>query len=191
MEEIIKFFNYKISNMVIVFFIIYIILYILKVDILLISTLIIFIIYFFYEYQKNKSNKEIILTSKNEKFKNEIPLILRKYEDIINFLFYISDFKQYNYQVYNELIININDFLTLYEDYQIVRKEQKKLMKDVLFDTKHKILDGLSSFIFSFNNSPDLREKLNNSIEKLNIILNSYINKLNIQIDNVEAFNDN
>ena len=191
MEEIIKFFNYKINNMVLVLFGIYMIFYIMKIDILLISTIIIFVIYFYYEYQKNSKEKEIILTQKtNEKFKNEIPSIINKYDDIINFLYYISDFKQYNEQVYNDFVINLNDFFTLYQDYQIIRSEKKKLMEDVIFDTKYKILDGLSSFIYTFNNSPTLREKLNNSIDKLNSILNLYITKLNIKIDHIDAFNN-
>ena len=191
MDEIIKFFNLNISHMIMVLLGIYMFFYIIKIDILLITTLIVFVIYFYYKYQTNVKETNIILHQKsNEKFKNEMPSLLNKHDDIINFLYFINDFKQYNPDVYNELIININDFLTLYKDYQIIRDEKKKLMKDVIFDTKSKILDNLSSFIYSFNNSPDLRLKLNNSIDKLNDLLNLYINKLNINIDHINAFND-
>jgi hypothetical protein len=177
--------------MVVVLLGIYLFFYIIKINILLISTLIVFVIYFYYKYQSNIKETNIIINQKtNEKFKNEMPSILNKHDDIINFLYFINDFKQYNPDVYNELIININDFLTLFKDYQIIREEKKKLMQDVIFDTKSKILDNLSSFIYSFNNSPDLRLKLNNSIEKLNDILNLYINKLNINIEEINAFND-
>jgi hypothetical protein len=191
MDEIIKFFNLNISHMIMVLLGIYMFFYIIKIDILLITTLIVFVIYFYYKYQNNVKETNIILHQKtNEKFKNEMPSVLNKHDDIINFLYFINDFKQYNPDVYNELIININDFLTLYKDYQIIREEKKKLMQDVIFDTKAKILDNLSSFIYSFNNSPDLRLKLNNSIDKLNDLLNLYINKLNINIDHINAFND-
>jgi hypothetical protein len=191
MDEIIKFFNLNISHMIMVLLGIYMFFYIIKIDILLITTLIVFVIYFYYKYQNNVKETNIILHQKtNEKFKNEMPSLLNKHDDIINFLYFINDFKQYNPDVYNELIININDFLTLYKDYQIIREEKKKLMQDVIFDTKAKILDNLSSFIYSFNNSPDLRLKLNNSIDKLNDLLNLYINKLNINIDHINAFND-
>jgi Ca2+/Na+ antiporter len=191
MDEIIKFFNLNISHMIMVLLGIYMFFYIIKIDILLITTLIVFVIYFYYKYQTNVKETNIILHQKtNEKFKNEMPSVLNKHDDIINFLYFINDFKQYNPDVYNELIININDFLTLYKDYQIIREEKKKLMQDVIFDTKAKILDNLSSFIYSFNNSPDLRLKLNNSIDKLNDLLNLYINKLNINIDHINAFND-
>jgi hypothetical protein len=191
MDEIIKFFNLNISHMIMVLLGIYMFFYIIKIDILLITTLIVFVIYFYYKYQNNVKETNIILHQKtNEKFKNEMPSLLNKHDDIISFLYFINDFKQYNPDVYNELIININDFLTLYKDYQIIRDEKKKLMQDVIFDTKAKILDNLSSFIYSFNNSPDLRLKLNNSIDKLNDLLNLYINKLNINIDHINAFND-
>ena len=191
MDEIIKFFNLNISHMILVLLGIYMFFYIMKIDILLITTLIVFVIYFYYKYQSNVRETNIILHQKsNEKFKNEMPSLLNQHDDIINFLYSINDFKQYNPDVYNELIININDFLTLYKDYQIIREEKKKLMQDVIFDTKAKILDNLSSFIYSFNNSPDLRIKLNNSIDKLNDLLNLYINKLNINIDHINAFND-
>ena len=191
MDEIINFFNLNISHMIIVLLGIYMFFYIIKINILLISTIIVFVIYFYYKYQSNIKETNIILNQKtNEKFKNEMPSLLNKHNDIINFLYYINDFKQYNPDVYNELIININDFLTLFKDYQIIREEKKKLMQDVILDTKSKILDSLSSFIYSFNNSPDLRLKLNNSIEKLNDLLNLYINKLNIKIDHINAFND-
>ncbi len=191
MDEIIKFFNLNISHMIMVLLGIYMFFYIMKIDILLITTLIVFVIYFYYRYQTNVKETNIILHQKsNEKFKNEMPSLLNKHDDIISFLYFINDFKQYNPDVYNELIININDFLTLYKDYQIIRDEKKKLMQDVIFDTKAKILDNLSSFIYSFNNSPDLRIKLNNSIDKLNDLLNLYINKLNINIDHINAFND-
>ena len=191
MDEIIKFFNLNIIHMIMVLLGIYMFFYIIKIDILLITTLIVFVIYFYYKYQTNIRETNIILHQKsNEKFKNEMPSLLNQHDDIINFLYFINDFKQYNPDVYNELIININDFLTLYKDYQIIREEKKKLMQDVIFDTKAKILDNLSSFIYSFNNSPDLRLKLNNSIDKLNDLLNLYINKLNINIDHINAFND-
>lgn len=191
MDEIIKFFNLNIIHMIMVLLGIYMFFYIIKIDILLITTLIVFVIYFYYRYQTNIRETNIILHQKsNEKFKNEMPSLLNQHDDIINFLYFINDFKQYNPDVYNELIININDFLTLYKDYQIIREEKKKLMQDVIFDTKAKILDNLSSFIYSFNNSPDLRLKLNNSIDKLNDLLNLYINKLNINIDHINAFND-
>jgi len=167
-------------------------LYILKIDIFIIVTVILFALYFYYKYNNREKEKSIILRQiEPEKFKNELPLIINKYDDIIDFLYYISDFKQYNEQVYHDFLINLNDFFTLYEDYQIVALNKKELMEDVLKDTKYKLLDGLSSFIYSFNNSPILREKLNNSINKLNDILNNYFLKLEININSIDAYNNN
>jgi hypothetical protein len=62
-------------------------------------------------------------------------------------------------------------------------------MEDVLFDTKSSILEGLGSFIYSFNNSPALRMKLDDSIKKLNTILLNYLIDLDIAIDHIEPEN--
>ena len=192
MENILKYFNNKIIEFILVLFGIYTLLYILKVDLAIIVTIILFVLYFYYKYNNREKEKDIILSRiEPEKFKNELPLTINKYDDVIDFLYYISDFKQYNEQVYHDFLINLNDFFTLYQDYQIIASHKKQLMEDVLNDTKYKLLDGLSSFIYSFNNSPILREKLNNSINKLNDILNNYLLKLEININSVDAYNNN
>lgn len=190
MERVIKFFDRKIVEMVSILIGIYIVLYLLKIDVYLITTVILFALYFYYRYTEREKEKDIILNRKKEPFKNEIPSIINKYDDIINFLYFISDFKQYNEQVYDQFVINLNDFFTLYEDYQVIPDNKKKLMDDVIFDTKNKILEDLSSFIYSFNNNPILRKKLEKSVDMLNNILNEYINSLNIKINSIEEFNN-
>lgn len=191
MERLKLFFDKNIIELLIILFSIYIIFYILKVNLHLIVTLIVFAIILYYKFKTREHEKITVLANtKNERFENKIPTIINKYDDIVNFLYYISDFKQYNEQVYAELLVNLNDFLTLYEDYQIIKGTKKKLMEDVINDNKHKILDNLSSFIYSFNNSPVLREKLNNSIDKLNNILNNYIKNLEIKIDHITGANN-
>ena len=191
MERLTKFFDRNIIMLVLIFIGIYIVFYILNVNIHLIVTLILFSIVFYYLWSTREQEKSVILTNrKNEKFDNKIPSVLNKYDDILNFLYYISDFKQYNEKVYDDLLTNLNDFYSLMEDYQIIQGTKKKLMEDVIFDTKNKILDGLSSLIYSFNNSPVLTKKLNDSIQKLNDILNQNIKKLNIKIDYIDAFNN-
>jgi hypothetical protein len=192
MDNILKYFNNKIIEFILVLFGIYALLYILKIDLAIVITAILFVLYFYYKYNNREKEKDIILNRiEPEKFKNELPLTINKYDDVIDFLYYISDFKQYNEQVYHDFLINLNDFFTLYQDYQIIAPHRKQLMEDVLNDTKYKLLDGLSSFIYSFNNSPILREKLNNSINKLNDILNDYLLKLEININSVDAYNNN
>jgi hypothetical protein len=191
MDRLKKYFDRRIIEYSLLFFLIYIVLYILRVDLHLIITAILFIGYFYYSFNNRENDKKIILTQKKqEPFENKLPSTLNNYDDIVNFLYYINDFKLYNDQVYNDLLINLNDFLTLYEDYSIIGIQEKKLMSDVIIDTKYKILDGLSSFIYSFNNSPILRNKLNDSVNLLNNILNNYIQKLNIDIPSVEPANN-
>lgn len=191
MDNILKYFNNKIIEFILVLFGIYALLYILKIDLAIVITVILFVLYFYYKYNNREKEKDIILSRiEPEKFKNELPLIINKYDDVIDFLYYISDFKQYNEQVYDNILINMNDFLNSYEDYQLLEENNKKLMNDILLDTKYKILDNLSSFIYSFNNSPKLRNKLNDSINLLNNILNRYLNKLNITIPDIEPANN-
>jgi hypothetical protein len=178
--------------MISIFLITYIILYILKVDLLLIVSFVIFGSYFYYKYSVREKEKDMIIKNSHnvEKYKNELPSVIDKHDKIVNFLFYISDFKQYNESVYASLLVDLNDFLTLVDDYKIIHPNQHKLMEDVLFDTKLKILNGLSSFIYSFNNSPALRNKLEESINKLNNILLNYLINLNIAIDHIQAANN-
>ena len=191
MDKIILFFERNITYFVPLFFGIYIILYILKFDFLLLISSLVFISYFYFKFLNRENDKNIILGRKNnEPFQNMLPSLLNKYDDIINFLFYINDFKQYNEQVYNDFLININDFFNLYESYNIVSPSQKLLLKDNLLDTKNKILDEYSSFIYSFNNNPILLKKLDDSIQKLNTILNNYLNNLKIHIDNINPANN-
>jgi hypothetical protein len=191
MNELIIFFNKNITEMISIFAITYIILYILKVDLLLIVSFIFFASYFYYKYNNREKEKDIILKNTNqvERYKNKLPSVIEKHDKIVNFLFYISDFKQYNEKVYASLIVNLNDFLTLVDDYKIIHPNQKKLMEDVFFDIKLSILDVLSSFIYSFNNSPVLRNKLDNAIYKLNNILLVYLLDLNIAIDHIQPAN--
>jgi len=191
MEELIIFFNKNITEMISIFLITYIILYILKVDLLLIVSFVIFGSYFYYKYSVREKEKDMIIKNSHnvEKYKNELPSVIDKHDKIVNFLFYISDFKQYNELVYSSLLVDLNDFLTLVDDYKIIHPNQHKLMEDVLFDTKSKILNGLSSFIYSFNNSPVLRNKLEESIKKLNNILLNYLINLNIAIDHIQPAN--
>jgi len=123
MDNILKYFNNKIIEFILVLFGIYALLYILKIDLAIVITVILFVLYFYYKYNNREKEKDIILSRiEPEKFKNELPLIINKYDDVIDFLYYISDFKQYNEQVYHVFLINLNDFLTLYEDYQIVKQ---------------------------------------------------------------------
>jgi hypothetical protein len=191
MEELIIFFNKNITEMISIFLITYIILYILKVDLLLIVSFVIFGSYFYYKYSVREKEKDMIIKNSHnvEKYKNELPSVIDKHDKIVNFLFYISDFKQYNELVYSSLLVDLNDFLTLVDDYKIIHPNQHKLMEDVLFDTKSKILNGLSSFIYSFNNSLVLRNKLEESIKKLNNILLNYLINLNIAIDHIQPAN--
>jgi len=191
MDELITFFNKNITEMITIFIVIYVVLYILNVNLLLIVAFLVFGSYFYYKYLNREKEKDLILKNSHhvEKYKNELPSVIDKHDKIINFLFYISDFKQYNESVYASLLVNLNDFLTLVEDYKVIHPNQHKLMEDVLFDTKSSILEGLGSFIYSFNNSPALRMKLDDSIKKLNIILLNYLIDLDIAIDHIEPAN--
>jgi hypothetical protein len=190
MDELITFFNKNITEMIMIFIGIYVVLYILNVDLLLIVAFLLFGSYFYYKYLNREKEKDLILKNTNvEKYKNELPYVIGKHDKIINFLFYISDFKQYNEKVYASLLVNLNDFLTLVEDYKIIHPNQHKLMADVLSDTRSAILNGLASFIFSFNNSPALRMKLDDAIKRLNIILLNYLIDLDIAIDHIKPAN--
>jgi hypothetical protein len=134
------------------------------------------IIYYLYTFRKQN-----ILTDEQkfeEKF-NSICTndnILNKYPKIVDFLFYMENFKYKSIENYNEIINSFQNFCKIYEycliDYNLIFKNYKKLL-----DLKDQILSQINNFIFIYENVEYeiILIKQQNSAEK---IINELLNNL-------------
>jgi Ca2+/Na+ antiporter len=122
------------------------------------------IIYYLYTYNKyNVLNREKI---DNEKFnllysKNQI---LKKYPDIVDFLYYIENFKSNNIQQYENLVILFEDFVKFYE-YCIINNDLIFKFYKTLFIQKLNILSNINSFNFTLKENQYQNILLKHKIE--------------------------
>ncbi len=132
-----------------------------------------------YLYSKQETEQVIEADQFETKLSTIKPTLIsgRQNEDIVDFLFSIQDFYIYNPQTYEEMIDNINAFYTVYDSllndekfanyyYQIA--ESKKL----------NALNLLQSFIHNLPNEKLYTDKLDRAHERLETILNVYLNHL-------------
>lgn len=133
-----------------------------------------FIIYYIYTYNKynlltrSKIDKEKFnsLCSKNQ--------ILQKYPDIVDFLFYIENFKVNNLQQYDKLVSEFENFVKIFE-YCVIDNNLIFKFYSTLISKKILILYIINSFVFT--QIPIEYEKIliRQKIEAEKI-LNKYIN---------------
>lgn len=163
------------------------------------------IIYYLYTYRKYNmiTDKEKFNIKFNNLYTNENILI--KYPKIIDFLFYMENYKYKDINNYNNIINSFKYFCKIYEycliDYNLICKNYQKLM-----DSKNKILEQIDNFVFIYKNNiyentlikqkiaaeKIINELLNNLVVlyKKNIYYNGYNNgTLNIDHSNVLAYN--
>lgn len=163
------------------------------------------IIYYLYTYRKYNiiSDKEQfdlkyknIYTNKN---------ILQKYPKIVDFLFYLENFKYLSVSNYNDIIDSFENFCKIYE-YCLLNNNLINTYYQTLIDQKDIILNQINNFNFiSKNNTYEnvlilqrnsaenvLNELLNNLVIlfKKNIYYNGYNNGIiNIDYSNVQPYN--
>jgi hypothetical protein len=112
---------------------------------LLLCSLIIYYIYTYNKYnlltrEKINSEKFNSLYSKNN--------ILQKYPDIVDFLYYIENFKSNNVQQYEQLIRSFENFIRIYE-YCVIDNNLIFKFYQTLISQKLNILYIINSFIFT------------------------------------------
>ena len=110
------------------------------------------IIYYLYTYRKYN-----ILTDE-QKFKDKFNNIntnnniLNKYPKIVDFLFYLENFKYKDINNYNNIINSFENFCKIYEyciiDYNLIFTNYQKLI-----DRKDIILNQINNFIFIYKNA--------------------------------------
>jgi len=163
------------------------------------------IIYYLYTYRKYN-----IITDKekfNEKFNNLYTSnnILVKYPKIVDFLFYLENFKYSNIASYNDIINSFENFCIIYE-YCIINNNTIFTNYQKLVDLKITILNQINNFNFIYRDIEYenilLKQKI--SAEKIiNELLNNLVilykkkiyydgynnNTINIDYSNILAYN--
>lgn len=158
---------------------------------LLIATIIILYLEGKRQHQEQIEEEEEIakeqITEDIEEFKKDHirppPTTFGDKKDLIDFLFSIQDFYQYNPQAYEEMINNLESFFSLYNivcagnagldycEYYYTIAESKR----------RNSLNSLHSIIYNLPQNashPALTDKLNRAHQRLNTIMTEYINKL-------------
>lgn len=126
------------------------------------------IIYYLYTYRKYNvlSDKEKFNLKYNDLYTNNN--ILLKYPKIVDFLFYLENFKYKSIDNYNNIINSFENFCRIYEycliDYNLIFTNYQKMI-----DLKNTILEQINNFIFIYENSiyQNVLIKQNISAEKI------------------------
>jgi len=146
--------------------------------------LIFFAILLFYlhtERNKNFIDFEKKLDKKFETFKETnitetTNQNLINYPDIVDFIFFLSTFKNYNPNVFQDIINLFNRFIELYESVNIDKSLASTLFKNMT-NIKVQIINNIESFLFTTNNAVFTKQ-----INKFKIrgekLLNKYLDKI-------------
>jgi len=149
------------------------------------------IVYYFYTDKKiNYVDNFNKLNTKYDKLDTNTNVI-KNYPPMIDFLFYMRDFKEHSIDIYNIVLIQIENFLILYEscmeDINLISANYSTLII-----IKNKILSSIESFNFNTDNvaysskiflmKKKIQKLLNNFLEQLILIQkkNIYYNGYNL-----------
>jgi hypothetical protein len=141
------------------------------------------ILLFYLHTQRNKNyiDFEKKLDTKFETFKETnisetTNKNLRNYPDVVDFIFYLSTFKNYNPNVFHDIINLFNRFIELYDSVIIDKSLASTLFKNMT-SIKVKIINNIESFLFTTNNKVFTRQITKSRIrgEKL---LNKYLDRI-------------
>lgn len=101
---------------------------------------------------------------------------LRNYPDIVDFIFYLSILKDYNPNVFHDIINLFNKFIELYDSVNIDKSLANTLFKN-MNTIKVRIINNIESFLFTTNNIV-LTKQINKFKVKGEKLLNKYLDKI-------------
>lgn len=136
------------------------------------------IIYMYSNYQILKKQELELFEQKRESItpniqQNEII----KYNEIVDFIFSIQDFYEYNQQAYEDLLESIDHFFILYDEINI--DNSLSGINYEMMETKMKTaLNTLSSIIIELPKNKKYDNKLLKSVNMLKYLLEKYLNKV-------------
>lgn len=137
---------------------------------------------------KNDKNKDLMkkLDYLNTTLK-ESESFLYLDPDIINLLYSVKDYEQYNSLIYRKVIVTTNYILRLVNDMSNVDENNNMIMKDPVSDLKtaQKLVNIGSnyfhSFIYNLPNDTDYSTKYKNSLFRYRLLLKRIIDTMKIK----------
>jgi hypothetical protein len=101
---------------------------------------------------------------------------LKNYPDIVDFIFYLSTLKNYNPNIFQDIISLFNRFIELYDSVNIDKSLASTLFKNMT-NIKVKIINNIESFLFTTNNAVFTKQINKFKIRGENL-LNKYLDKI-------------
>ena len=143
------------------------------------------LLYYIWYYRKinslnevEKNNIKIDKINPNQSPGNREDLLINKYPRIVDFMFYMEEFKTYNLNVYNKIIYTFNNIIFLYESCL-----KDKTLINTYFDTinnlKLNILNNIESFNYTTDNVVYSKKIIKLKDEAENLI-NEFLSELDI-----------
>lgn len=136
----------------------------------------ILIFYFYTSRNKNYINSEQKLNAKYGTFYDDSNATIKEYPDIIDYIFYLSTFKKYNQNTFNDIVKLFDNFIFYYNSIKI-----DKSLADVSFKTmkniKFNIINKIETFNFTTNNFI-LTQQTTKNRKRVEELLNGYLDKV-------------
>ena len=138
----------------------------------------IFVIIYYHQKNKIEAQTDTELTNKKkDNIQPELSKNAEEHDDIIDFLFSIQDFYQYNPQAFEEMIDNINSFFKVYKEVNYGLNNYSQSYK-IAESKMHNSVNNLHSIVYKIPNSPQILNKLNKATDKLYYLLYNYLDDI-------------
>lgn len=134
------------------------------------------IVIYILSYNNVKNDLEI---KELEKIKlNSIePQPLHSPKEIINYLFSIQDFYEYNPQAYEDMVENIDNFFERYNE-TLKDRSLSGANYGLMEEYESNIINSLHSIIYKIRPNKEYDKKLNDAIKKIRVMLGKYLNEV-------------
>ena len=136
----------------------------------------ILIYYFYTNRNKNYIDSEQKLNAKYETFKTDNNISIKEYPDIVDFIFYLSTFKKYNINTFNDIVNLLENFVFLYNSINIDKTLANSLFKSMKI-IKFYIIDKIETFNFTTTNNI-LTEQTTKNRKRVEELLDGYLDKV-------------
>jgi hypothetical protein len=135
------------------------------------------LIYYFYTNRNiNNVDSAKKIKTKYETFSDTEDSVIKEYPDIIDFIFYLSTFKEYNIDTFNEIINLFDNFIFLYNSILIDKSLSSTLFKSITL-IKYSIINKIESFNLNTDNII-LTEQIKKNRIKAEELLNKYLDNV-------------